>query len=189
MGGAWWLGVRVPRAFFVFQFIRGHGNWTGDGGRVTMGSHLTIQQMTHCFHSGGFSFLANREMVAMMKAQACGLESLELGNASAIGVLLLITVFMVRAWGIGQPECRERQRGQSMVSCSFPERNGGRSSEVISCQLSVDGSSAIRDLRCATKEPKEQGIFIHRFHRFPQMGKGGAEDRRRKAEDGRQRNG
>ena len=41
----------------------------------------------------------------MMKAQACGLESLELGNASAIGVLLLITVFMVRAWGIGQPEC------------------------------------------------------------------------------------
>ena len=33
MGGAWWLGVRVPRAFFVFRSIRGRGNWTGDRGR------------------------------------------------------------------------------------------------------------------------------------------------------------
>ena len=106
-----------------------------------MGSHLTIQQMTHCFHSGGFSFLANREMVAMMKAQACGLESLELGNASAIGVLLLITVFMVRAWGIGQPECRERQRGQSMVSCSFPERHRGQS--IVSCCFHERSSEVI----------------------------------------------
>ena len=31
--GAWSLGVRAPRAFFVFRSIRGHGNWTGDGGR------------------------------------------------------------------------------------------------------------------------------------------------------------
>ena len=62
----------------------------------SVGSRLTIQHMTHCFHSVGFSFLATREMVAMMKAQACGLHSLERGNASATGVLLLITVFMVR---------------------------------------------------------------------------------------------
>ena len=111
--GAWWLGVRAPRAPIVFgamekQLVMNEAPSDAcsnlqarvrisSAHPLTMGSHLTIQQMTHCFHSGGFSFLATREMVAMMKAQACGLESLELGNASAIGVLLLITVFMVRA--------------------------------------------------------------------------------------------
>ena len=35
--GAWWLGVRAPRAFFVFPSIRRHGNWTGDRGRTTDG--------------------------------------------------------------------------------------------------------------------------------------------------------
>ncbi len=37
------------------------------------------------------------------------------------------------------PFAHETQRGQSIVSCSIPERNRGRSSEVISIQVEAAG--------------------------------------------------
>ena len=109
MGGAWWLGVRVPRAFFVFQFIRGHGNWTGDGGRR---------------------------------------ERWEFGNLR----------FEIR--DEGAPE------GWEVLTAEI--------TEITEMEMGGRGTF-FHESHEFSRMDDERGprVFIHRFHRFPQMGKRG----------------